>query len=183
MTSAADEESERQRRLVGLFIFGAFAALPYIVVRRRLRSVSADLHAVNRQLALSIRETGKLRSAVAALQEETAKQGVALRSDVKTFVAVASKERAQMGEVKDALEETKRYMGELREGKEETRKFHEGNQQANARVHQLLEDLKEAVKTLQETAGRTDQIRVERQDARFQQLWDFLKVNYHEKNR
>lgn len=183
MTSASQGQSDPQRRYVGLLIFSALAALPYLAVRRRLSTVHADLHTANRQLALSIRETGKLRSTIAMLQEQTAKQGVALRNDVKTVVAEVSKERAQMGEVKTVLEEMNESMEELRVGKEETRMLREENRQADARMHQSLGDLKEAVKRLQETAKRTDQMRFEREDARYQQLLNLLRENYNERNR
>ena len=183
MASISKEEADRQRRLVGLLVFGAFAALPYIAVRRRLSTARADLRSANRRLSISIRETEKLRSALATVREETAKQSIALQGDVKALVAEVSRERAQMEEVSKAMEETKRSIGELRLEKEEEATLREEGRQAGAKIHQSLQDLKEAVERLQGTVKRTDQTASEREAMRYQQLSAFLKENHNERNR
>lgn len=179
----SQQEYERQSRFAGLLLFGVLAALPYIVVRRRLNTARADLRSANRRLTVSIRETEKLRSALATIREETAKQSTALQNNVKTLVAEMSRERAQMEEVRKVLEEMQVSLGKLRVEKEEAETVREEGREAAARIYHSLEDLKETVETLQETVEQTAQLGSEREDARYQQLSAFLREHYNERNR
>ena len=183
MVTFSREEPDRQRRLVGVLIFGALAALPYLMMRRRLNTAYADLRTANRRLNNSTRETEKLRSALATMREGTAKQNTTLHSDVKTLVEEMSKGRAQMGKISSALEEMKVSVGDLRSGKEEAETRRVEDQQAHARMLHSLEDLTAAMEAMQNAAERADQMSAEREDARLLQLSAFLRENYNERNR
>ncbi|KAH9938063.1 uncharacterized protein B0H18DRAFT_965318 [Fomitopsis serialis] len=166
------DRDERRRAFVSLLVLGTvtIAAVPYLLVRRRLGALQTELRTTNTLLTARAREMVGFRRTLAVMHEEMGKQRAAnAAANTESILEV-------LGEVKETVE----GLGKRAVEEELARPRRE---EADAKTHQFLEDVRWAVAELQEATVQSEGRRTEREDARYERISTFLRDNDHGRNR
>lgn len=183
LTSA--DRDERRRAFVSLLVLGTVtvAAVPYLLVRRRLGALHTELRTTNTLLTARTREMVGFRRTLAAMHEEMGKQRAADAATLqKEFVDVHATKR-NTENILEVLGEVKETVGDLSKRAVEEELARPRREEADAKTHQVLEDVRWAVAELREATMQSERRRTEREDARYERISTFLRDNDHQRDR